>query len=129
MVLSVDDFRSHVARRPTRILVVIDLHVSGYPKIRYPEVPLIIKDQVFWLDIPMYDPIRVQILQGHNNATGEELHNLLPKELVFADVEPEIPSWHQIHHQIQIIPVLEREDHIDEKWVLELAEEMAFFHN
>lgn len=46
--------------------------------------------------------------------------------MLFADMIPEISPWHQIHHQVKCVPVLESLAHIDNEFVFEPREELSF---
>jgi hypothetical protein len=48
----------------------------------YAQIPFIINDQVLGLDIPMYDPVRMQILQPDYHTARKELYYFLRKIFV-----------------------------------------------
>lgn len=42
---------------------------------------------------------------------------------------PEISSAHVVHDEVEVVPILEGVEHINEEGVFELAEKLAFVHD
>lgn len=53
---------THVARSPTGILIICVPFYPRYPEIRNPHIAVGIQDQIFRLEIPMYDLSLLQVL-------------------------------------------------------------------
>lgn len=112
VVLATHDLRSHVARSAAGLLGVVWIPNAGYPEISHAQVSLIVEDQVLRLDVPVEDALAVDVLKSHHYASNEELCLLLAEAPVPRDVVSEIAPRQQVHHQIQVLSVLERELHI-----------------
>ena len=65
MILSAHNFRSHIPRCSTRIAIIIRLNCPSNAHIRNSQVSSLIKDDIFRLDIPMDNIIKMQKLQSH----------------------------------------------------------------
>lgn len=74
----------------------------------------------------MDDIVLVQVLQTEDDAADEELDDVFGELFVTADLKPEISARHIVHDEIQVEPVLESEDHVDDEGVFEFREEFAF---
>ena len=62
MILPAHDLRRHIARSATRIIAIVRLHCSGNAKICDPQIPFLIKYDIFRLDISMDNVIEMQKL-------------------------------------------------------------------
>ena len=89
------------------------------------DVALLTQDKVFGLDVPMDDLLRVQVLERREDAGSEESSLELCELVLFADVVPEVPSSHQLHHQVQVLSILKGLPHVDHELVLHFGEELA----
>ena len=65
----------------------------------------------------MENTVLVQVLEAHDHARYKELGLFFSKLPVFANMVPQVPTLHQINHQVQIVPVFVRVLHIDQKSV------------
>ena len=72
MVLSTHHFRSHVSRRAGRVLRVIWIPDACDAKISGPQISLIVKDEVFGLDVSMQRAVMMEVLERQDNAGYEE---------------------------------------------------------
>ena len=79
----------------------------------------------------MDDVVLTEVLQAHHNTGYQELYVILLITCIFFTerflVEqpvPEIPARQIIHHQIQLLLVLERALHIDNKRVVERQQDL-----
>jgi hypothetical protein len=125
MILPGHHFRRHVPWRPGCIIGIFILELFGNAQIRQMQVPfviinhtLIVKHQVLRLDIPVNDVFTMHKLQPLTN-TRRKKPDLLLSELVFlANMIPQIPTRHQVHYQVQRVPVLKRLTHVHQKPVL-----------
>ena len=66
---------THVSRRSASIWGIVDFVDSGYPEIRYAQVSPIVKNQIFWLYVPVQNVFLVQILKAKNHARDEKLYH------------------------------------------------------
>lgn len=48
---------------------------------------------------------------------------------MLADVITEIASGQHVHHQIQVVSILERVVHVDDEWVVQLSEDLPLVHH
>ena len=55
------------------------------------------------------------------NTCSKKSNLLLCKFMLFANVISEIPAWHQVHDQVQSIPVLECLSHVDKELVFQVS--------
>ena len=60
----------------------------------------------------MNDVIFMQILETQNNAANKKFDDVLWKLLVLSQLEAKVASWHIIHDEVQIVPILKSKDHI-----------------
>jgi hypothetical protein len=56
--------------------------------------------------------ILMQILETQDDAANKKLDDMFWKLLVLSQLEAEITSWHVIHDEVQIAPILKSKDHI-----------------
>ena len=85
-----------------------------------------VKNKVLRLDISMDDLLTMHKLEANKNAGGKVSGLLLTKMMFSAYVVSQVTSRHQIHHQIEGISVLESLAHIDDKFMLQLFEQLSF---
>ena len=72
MIFSANDFRRHIARCTTSILMIILTYLSGNTQIRNPQITLRIEDHIFRLHIAMYDFIFMKILQANDHIGNKK---------------------------------------------------------
>ena len=65
---------SHVTRCARCILRIFRTPQSGDSKVSYPEVAIMINDQVLWLDVSVDDILLVACFQSRDEAGTEELY-------------------------------------------------------
>ncbi len=51
------------------------------------------------------------------------------KTAMFANVVPEVTSWQEVHHQVQIFTILESIVHVDDEWIVELSQDLSLIHH
>jgi hypothetical protein len=86
---------------------------------------LVVKNKIFGFDVTMDDFMEVHVFEPEEDA-GREESGLLFVELVpSADVIAQITSGHQVHDQVECIPVLEGLPHVDNELVLDSPEQLA----
>ena len=90
MVGLADDFRSHVSRRPASILRVVGLDLPRNAQVSHPQVALIVKHQVFGLEVAVDDALAVQVLQGEHEAGEVKTRLILFK---FAAGSQVVSEW------------------------------------
>ena len=64
----------------------------------------------------------VQVFETSEDAGCKKPGLKLGKLMFLADVVPEVASGHQIHEQIQILPILEGLPHVDDELVLDFGQ-------
>lgn len=74
----------------------------------------------------MDDLLRVHVLEGQEDAGGEEAGLLLGEPVLAADVVAQVAARHEVHDQVETVAVLEGLAHVDDEGVFEQAEELAF---
>jgi hypothetical protein len=68
MIHLTNNFRRHIPRRATRILLIILLHLPTNPQIGESYIPPLINDEILRFQIPMHNLMFMQIFQGKDNA-------------------------------------------------------------
>ena len=98
-------------------------------KCRYPLLSsintLIVKHEVLWLDIPMNDILTMHELQSLANTRRKKPYLLLCELVLLANMIPQIPTRHQVHYQVQRVPVLKSLSHVHQKPVLQVCEQLS----
>ena len=92
VILATHDLRRHVPRSTTGFTCVVWGENSGDAEIGQAEISLVVKHQVFWLNIPMDDQLRMDSLQGMNQASYKKSSRLHRKLPLSRDVVPEIST-------------------------------------
>lgn len=72
MIFPNHDFRRHVARRATGILLIILPPLSRNAHIRNPQIPFFIQHNILGFDIPVYDIIYVHVLEADDDIGYKE---------------------------------------------------------
>ena len=72
MILPFHDFGRHVTRCAAVVNAVIGGPQSCYAEICDSEVAFLIKDKVFWLEIPVQDTSVMHLFQAFNHACNKE---------------------------------------------------------
>ena len=67
----------------------------------------------------------MHVLQAQDDAADEKLDNVFRKGTKLADLIAKVSSGHKIHDQVQVIPILERIDHIDQEWVPQICKQLS----
>ena len=68
MIHLTNNFGRHIARRATRILLIILLDLPTDPQVRESYIPPLINDKILRFQIPMHNLMFMQIFQGKDNA-------------------------------------------------------------
>ena len=119
MILTTHDFGCHVAGRSTRLGEVFGSEDASDAEVCQPQVPLVIKYEVFRLDIPMYNQLLMDGFEGMDQTSYEEASDV-HGELAFAgDMVAQITAKEQVHHQVQVHVVLEGVVNIDDELALD----------
>lgn len=71
VVLSAHHFWRHVPGRSACLVRVRRLPNASYAKVSNAEVAHTIEHQVFWLDVPVNDPLGVDVLEAHEDADDD----------------------------------------------------------
>ena len=88
-----------------------------------------IKDQVFWLYISMYDTLLVDCLQCFDETSDEELCLIMWKLSYGRVMVPEITTLHQVHNKVKHALVMEGILNIHNKLRVESTHKFKFLHN
>lgn len=73
--------------------------------------------------------VGMKILEASDDAAYEELYHVLREGTVLSGVIPEVTSRHQIHDQVQVVPILERVDHVHKEGMPELGQQVTLVSN
>jgi N-methylhydantoinase B/oxoprolinase/acetone carboxylase alpha subunit len=71
------------------------------------------------------DVVVVHILKTNENATDEELYDVLWESAIFADLVAKVSATHEVHDEVKVLTVLKGIDHVHEKWMAQLGEEFT----
>jgi hypothetical protein len=123
MVLAIDDFGSHVARSARRVLIVVRRKYASHPQISQAKVSLGVKNQILRFNVAVDDVILMQILQAQYDAAYKEFDDVLRELLIATNLKPQISAGHIIHNEVEVKPILEGEDHVDDEGVLQLGQQ------
>ena len=77
----------------------------------------------------MQNGVFVEVFEAKKHAGDEKFCLHFAKVSIFSNVIPEVTPRHEVDDEVQIIPVFERVVHIDEEWVIQLAEELLLVHD
>lgn len=112
VVLPAHHFRCHVSGRPRGLRSVIRTPVSRNTEICKSEVPVCFEHQVLWLDITMNDTTAVHCFESLHEACNEKSCLILSKSPLSCNMISQVSTKKQIHHQVQILTILERVMHV-----------------
>jgi len=87
-----------------------------------------IKYYILRLDIPMYNPLPMQILQSQQDRPDHKLNLSLGKNRHLRDMIPQISTLHQIHQNVQILFILECRYHVYKVFVFQSGEELSLVY-
>ena len=73
-------------------------------------------------EIPVDDAIRVQALDRTYYFCSVKLGSLLWELNVFPEMPEQLPSVEEVHHKVELVVCLKREEQVDDEWVLDLFE-------
>ena len=68
--------------------MVIDSPGLRDPKVSNLSIPVIIKYNILWFDVPMYDPILMNLLQSQNGTADNELRLTLGEPFLLVQMLP-----------------------------------------
>ena len=74
----------------------------------------------------MNDFFVVQIFETRKNAGWKKPHLLLGEFMLFADVIAKVSTRHQVHNQVQVLPILKGLLHVYDEFVFDLSEQFPF---
>ena len=77
----------------------------------------------------MNDLMRMEILETSKDTSSKKPSFLFGELMLFTNMISKISSWHQIHHQVQIFPILKGLPHVDDELVFDLSEELSLVAN
>ena len=73
VILSTHNFGSHIARRATGVFGVLGVPNSSNTQISDPQVAVLVKDKIFWLNVSVKNAVLVQVLEAQKHAGNEKL--------------------------------------------------------
>ena len=107
MILPAHDLWRHIAWCATGLTSIIRGKDTGDSEISQAQVALIVENQVFGLDIPVNNQLRMDSFECMDKTCNEEsgcIHWELPTS---CDMVPKIATKKQVHNQVEIHVVLE----------------------
>jgi hypothetical protein len=113
MILPAHDFRRHVARGATGVLLIVWCPYSSDAEISQPQIPIGLENKVLWLNVSMNYSLIVNVLETQYKTGDVKLNSLLIESSVFGDVVPQVSSIQKVHHQVHVLPILKGIVHID----------------
>ena len=90
VTLPAHNLGSHISRGPAGLFGVLGVPYPGDAEIGHSQIALVVKDQVFGFDVPVYDALAVDIFQGHCNACHKKPGLVLCELSVFRNVIAEV---------------------------------------
>ena len=84
-----------------------------------------LQQDVLWLQIAVDDPPLVQIAEGLKQLVHDVPRLCLPKGAVTLEALEELAPLDELHHQVQVLLVLEDIDEPDHVWVVDGAEDAS----
>mmetsp|Transcript_14806 Transcript_14806/g.25181 ORF Transcript_14806/g.25181 Transcript_14806/m.25181 type:complete len:346 (+) Transcript_14806:478-1515(+) len=82
------------------VIAVDLLHASGEAEVGYDQPSLLVYQQVFWLDVPVNDAVRVQVLDALEQLGQQIASHSLVKALCLFDEAVELTIVSQLHHVV-----------------------------
>jgi hypothetical protein len=92
-----ENLGSHVARRPRGVFHIVNFPLFADPKVSQSQIALLLKYNIFRLDVPMDEPFPVDVLQGLHQTSSEKLDLIFVESLLDTHVKPEVSSRRQVH--------------------------------
>lgn len=118
MILTRENFWSHVARRSTSFTAIIFLQNLRNAHICNSEVALLIQNQILWLNVPMDNILFMHVFQSEYEARDQKFALCFCKLFLLNHVVPKIAACQQIRHEIQKVSILKRVVHVAEERVM-----------
>jgi len=112
MLVSCYYLRSHITGCAWSVFLISGRIDPCYSHISQSKISFWVKNQILWFDISMKNAIFVKVLQTEDDATYKEFDHIFRKYFMPSNLEPQVTSWHVVHNQIEIHPVLKGIDHI-----------------
>jgi len=75
------------------------------------------------------DVVRVELLEGENDAGGGELGLFFTEHFPAGNMQSEVSSCQQVHDQEEGRGILEREVHVDNKIIFEVDQQFTLVHD
>ncbi len=94
MVLSANDFRSHVAWSARGITTIFSSEISGDSQVCDSGVTFVVQNYVLGLDIPVNNVVVVKILQSQEDAGNKEFGLLFTESSTASDMVSEVSTRH-----------------------------------
>ena len=77
----------------------------------------------------MQNGVLVEVFEAKQHAGDKKFGLCFSKVSIFSNVIPEVAPRHEVYDEVQIVPVFKCVVHIDEEWVVQLAEEFLLVHD
>jgi hypothetical protein len=130
------DLGCHIPGCARCVIGILRLPYSGHAQISDSGIALLVEDYVLWLQVAMDYALVMQKLEAQYHPTCEELYTtlmltglLLVEFGVFYEVEAQVAAIDQVHDQVEVLPVLEGIEGVDEELVLEAFQKIEFVHD
>lgn len=121
-------FRSHIgvgSSHSGEPLLVFD--VATPPEVaEFHDFLSSVHDDVFGLEIPHNDPLRMQIFEGLQNLRENVLDFVFHQRMLVSDEEKEIAPSHVLQEDVELVPLLEVSIELDDVVMSELGMNVDF---
>ena len=124
VILPAHHLRSHVSGRSTGVLSVFLAPDPRDAEVSDAYVAVGLNPQIFGLDVSVDNIARVNVLETRYEAGYKTAGGFLTKFPVPANMIAQIAASEIVHHQIQVLAVLECKVHVDQKGALELRKDL-----
>lgn len=96
------------------------------PEIANNHISIFVYEKVLWLEIAVNDVFLVEVVEGEDNLSHEELDYLLREALDDALVLEKLTTSDEAHEEVNPEVVLENELHINKEWMIDALHDFLF---
>lgn len=115
---------SHVTRSATCVQSLLAVFGPCNAEVGEPEVAQLIKDQILRFDVSVENSPFVNVLNRGDDAGDQKLRLVLAKFVSISQATPQVGSRQKIHHQVEVIPVVEGADHVSDEGGVESLQDL-----
>eukprot|EP00350_Pseudokeronopsis_sp_OXSARD2_P007223 CAMPEP_0170551992 /NCGR_PEP_ID=MMETSP0211-20121228/9974_1 /TAXON_ID=311385 /ORGANISM="Pseudokeronopsis sp., Strain OXSARD2" /LENGTH=387 /DNA_ID=CAMNT_0010859499 /DNA_START=410 /DNA_END=1573 /DNA_ORIENTATION=- len=94
------------------------------PKVCQVQIPILSKEDVLWLQVPVDDALRVQVADGNGDLRYKETHLVLMEPLDLYQVSEEFSSFDEFHKEVDAELALEDILHVYNERVVDVKEDV-----